>query len=232
MSPRSAWKKIYTGYLTREPLYHLVAILSVLSAAILTYAATFFLDGKAPLAFFVIAVIISSARGTITGLLATALSSLVLFSIFGRNTSIELAANNGLAIFVGVGLVTNLVFHKLHLMNSALKTANGDIEKVNLQLLEQAEFLADANARLARQKEALSEAHERLRQLTSRSAHSIQSPLKNISDSTALLVRANSENSGEYSEQVSEVIRIEIERIEAMLRDLGDASRNGSKPVY
>ena len=136
-----------------------IAFISVLTATILGQG-TVLLSGNAPMGFFIVAVIISAGRGITTGLLATALSFLVMLSIFRENISISNATQSILALFLMIGIVTNVVFYKLHLRNAAVTRAKAALEAVNQQLQDHAESLAEANSRLAEQNIALFEAHE------------------------------------------------------------------------
>src|ERR1041385_681236 len=100
---------------------YLVSVASVIAAAILTVASEPFFEGKAPLFFLTIAVILSAAFGGVgAGLVATALSVGVVLSVLRNPVLILVLAHSSLALFVGVGVAISLVVGELRTMNAAL----------------------------------------------------------------------------------------------------------------
>jgi len=200
-----------------------IAFISVLTATILGQG-TVLLSGNAPMGFFIVAVIISAGRGITTGMLATALSFLVMLSIFRENISISNATQSILALFLMIGIVTNVVFYKLHLRNAAVTRAKAALEAVNQQLLDHAESLAETNSKLAEQKIALFQAHEQLRLLSKRLANSMQAPLRKISVTTEMLVESNAARfDASFSQASAELIKDEIRRMDTLVADLAHA---------
>ena len=74
--------------------------------------------------FFIVAVIISSARGSAPGLCATALASCAVFFLFKEVMSIPFATQSMMVLFVLLLLVVNFAFHKVHLKNAELILKN------------------------------------------------------------------------------------------------------------
>jgi uncharacterized coiled-coil protein SlyX len=176
------------------------------------------------MSFFVVAVIISAGRGIMTGLLATAPSAGVMLSIFRDHISISNATQSMLALFLVIGIVTNLVFYKLHRRNAELTRARAGLETVNQQLKDQAKSLADANSRLAEQKTAVFQAHEQLRVLSKRLANSMHDPLKTILVTTEKLVESNATRfDASFAQASGELIKDEIRRMDMLVEDLEHA---------
>jgi signal transduction histidine kinase len=217
----TAWSQLGAEF-ANDPKHLFAAFLFVLAAAILTFGSTFLLEGRAPLAFFVLAVVLSSARGMSTGLLATVLSLGVMFLMFRENISMPLATKSGLALFAGIGIATNLIFYKLERANTALREAKEEVDAANRLLLQHAESLARVNSDLAERTVDLFQAHERLRQFANLSARRMQAPLKTISLSANVLLRSTGDGLDASSQQASESIRSEIHRMETMVADLRD----------
>jgi signal transduction histidine kinase len=185
-----------------------------------------FFGGKVPMAFFVVAVIFSAERGIRAGFLAIALSLCAALVIFQGNLSIVLPANSMLGLFVAVGIVINVVFYKLHRTYAALNKAKEEVDAVNRNLVEHAESLANANAKLAGQKIELFQAHEQLQRFNDRLAHNMQVPLRTISVTADILIRCNAERFDARSTQASELMKDEIQRMDTLVADLRDHARD------
>jgi hypothetical protein len=199
------------------------AFVSVLAATILDEF-TVLLNGRAPMSFFIIAVIVSAGHGVMTGLLATVLSLFVMVSMFRENLSIALATQNTLALFFAIGIVTNLVFYKIHLRNAALNRAKTELEAANQQLVDHAESLAQANARLEEQKLALFQAHEHLRLLSKRLTNNIHAPLRTISATAEMLVESNAARwDASVSRAPAELIKDEVRRMDTLVESFEHA---------
>jgi hypothetical protein len=95
--------------------------------------------------FFIIAVIMSSMRGTAPGLSASAFAFCAVLLWFKEIISIPLASRSMVALFVLVSLVVNLAFHKVHrknaeliLKNAALMEGKAAMDGMKQQLLQHA----------------------------------------------------------------------------------------------
>jgi uncharacterized coiled-coil protein SlyX len=195
----------------------------VLAATILGQG-TVLWTGSAPMSLFVTAVIISAARGITTGVLATALSVAVMSSLFRGHISISNATENIVGLFVLIGVVTNLVFLKLHLRNRALAAARAELETVNQRLMDQARSLAEANSMLAEQKTVLFQAHHQLRVLSKQLANSMHDPLRSILETTERLVESNvTEFDAGLSQTSGDLIKAEVRRLDMLVEDLEHA---------
>jgi hypothetical protein len=202
---------------------YLIAFISVLAAAMLAKG-TILLTGSVPMGFFVVAVIVSAGRGIREGLLATALSLSVMNYVFRGQVSISTATHSTLALFLVIGIATNLVFYKLHLRNAAVTRAKAELETVNHKLRNHVKSLAEANSMLAEQKITLSQAHEDLRFLSRRLANSMQAPLRTISATTERLVRSNVVKfDASFTQASGELIKDEIRRMDTLVADLAHA---------
>ncbi len=123
------------------------SVLLVLTATVLTLAVKPVFDGKAPLFFFTIAVLLSSAYGGIrTGLLAVALSVGITFSLFKNHVVILAMSQSSLTLFAVIGVAISVVIGKLRGLNAALiqardqlKAANAELDHTNEKLSQQAQ---------------------------------------------------------------------------------------------
>ena len=167
---------------------YLVSILSVITAALLTVAIEPFFEGKAPLLFLTIAVILSAAFGGMgAGLLATALSVGVVLSVLRDKVFLLVAAHSSLALFAVLGIAISLVVGKLRAMNTALIRARDE--------------LRIANEKLSERTQALSNSNEELERFASGLAHDLHTPLRSIGTLTDVLIRSNAERMDESSKE-------------------------------
>jgi uncharacterized coiled-coil protein SlyX len=199
-----------------------IAFISVLGGTILGQGSVW-LNGTAPMGFFIAAVIVSAANGILAGLSAILLSLFVMLTMFRENLSIALATQNMLGLFVLIGVVTNVAFYKLHLRNKALDNAKAALEAANLALRDQAKALAEANAELAEQKVSLLRAHENLRLLSKRLTHSMQHPLKSISATSEMLAQSDSARFDASISRASNLIKFEVRRMDTLVEDFAHA---------
>jgi hypothetical protein len=133
-----------TGETLRAIWFFGIPLAWVLGAALLTWitAAT---TGRAPMVFFIIAVIMSSMRGTVPGLSASAFAFCAVLLWSKEIFSSPLASRSMVALFVLISLVVNLAFHKVHrknaeliLTNAALMDAKAAMDGMKQQLLQHA----------------------------------------------------------------------------------------------
>jgi signal transduction histidine kinase len=199
-----------------------IAFVSVLAGTTLGQA-TVWLNGTAPMGFFIAAVVVSAGNGIFAGFLAIVLSLFVMLAMFRENLSIALATQNMLALFVVIGIVTNLVFYKLHLRNKALDNAKAALEAVNQELRDHAKALADANAQLAEQKVSLLSAHEHLRLLSKGLTRNMRAPLNRISLTSEMLVASDLARFNASLSDASDLIKIEVQRMDALVEDFAHA---------
>ena len=184
-----------------------VSIVSVITAAVLTVAIEPFFDGKAPLFFLTIAVILSAAFGGMAaGLLATALSVGVVLSVLRDKVFILVLAHSSLALFAVVGIAISLVIGKLRTMNTALIRARDELRV--------------ANEKLSERTEALSHSNEELRRFAYGLAHDLHNPLRSIGALTDLLVGRNAGKLDESSKECARMIAGGVKRMESMIEGL------------
>jgi hypothetical protein len=189
-------------------------------AAIALSSATVLYNGKTPMIFFVLALILSAGRGFGPGLLASAVSISAVLSIFQGRISVAFATQSIVALFILIAIVVNLVFYELHrknreLMkkNRALAHAKAVVETVNERLVDHAESLAEANATLAEERGSLLRAHEELRLLGHELANNIRVPLSIISETTEALAQSDSARIDCALAKTSMLIQTEVRRL-------------------
>ena len=184
-----------------DPKPYIVSILLVFIAALLTLAMRPMFHGKSPLFMFLLAVILSAAYGgTATGLLATAVT-LVLIRGWLYNDVVLVLAQSGVALFTIVSVAVSVLMGKLHTANAVL---------------------ASAKERLEQQSRALSLSNEELRGFAYTLAHDIRSPLKSVSALTSLLVERNDGTMDERSKECARLIVGGVQRMESLTRGLLD----------
>jgi signal transduction histidine kinase len=188
---------------------YLVSILLVLAATVLTIAIKPLFAGKAPLVFFTISVILSAAYGGVgTGLLATALSLGIAFSLFQDRVFPLVLAQSSLALFAVIGIAIAIVVGKLRGLNAALTDSR--------------EELRAANERLSQQGEALSYSNEELQRFAYGLAHDLHNPLRSIGALTDLLIGRNADKLDESSKECARMIVDGVNRMGSMIRSLLD----------
>jgi signal transduction histidine kinase len=186
---------------------YLVSVVSVIAAAILTVASEPFFEGKAPLFFLTIAVILSAAFGGVgAGLLATALSVGVVLSVLRNPVLILVLTHSSLALFAGVGVAISLVVGELRTMNAALIRARDELRM--------------ANEKLSERTEALSNSNEELRRFASGLSHDLHAPLRSIGALTEALIASNAESANESSKECAQLIVNGVQRMESMIEGL------------
>jgi signal transduction histidine kinase len=188
---------------------YLVSVVSVIAAAILTVASEPFFEGKAPLFFLTIAVILSAAfGGSGAGLLATALSVGVVLSVLRDQVLILVLTHSSLALFAGVGVAISLVVGELRSMNTALIRARDELRV--------------ANEKLSERTEALSHSNEELQRFAYGLAHDLHNPLRSIGALTDLLVGRNAGKFDASSKECARMIAGGVKRMESMIEGLLD----------
>jgi signal transduction histidine kinase len=183
---------------------YLVSFLLVVTAAILTVAIEPFFEGKAPLFFLTIAVILSAAFGGMgAGLLATALSVGVVLSVLRNEIFILVLAHSSLALFAVVGIAISVFIGKLRIMNTALVRARDELRV--------------ANEKLSERTEALSHSNEELRRFAYGLAHDLQYPLRSVGALTDLLIGRNAGKLDESSKECARMIVDGVKRMDSMI---------------
>ena len=220
------------GILTTEGISRLLArryispyliALGFAFAAIILSSASVLYNGKTPMIFFVLALILSAGRGFGPGLLASAVSISAVLWIFNGSISVAFATQSMVALLVLIATVVNLVFYELHRKNRelikknrALARAKTVVETVNQRLVDHAESLAEANAMLATERSSLLRAHEQLRLLGQELANNIQAPLAIISETTDALAQSDSARVDCALAQTSMLIKTEVRRLSTL----------------
>ena len=174
-----------------------MAVLSAGVATGLTAAIESFLHGKAPLFFFILAVLVSAAFGGLgPGLVATALGFAIVVVVFQAQVLVLSVAHLSLIVFVVLGVGISAVMGRLRWNNAALVLAKERLEEANEKLSERSKSLAQANEELQRFAYAL--------------AHDLSTPLRGISTLTELLVHRNMETLDESSKEASPRMSLRI----------------------
>ncbi len=181
---------------------YLASVVLVAAASLLTLAVRPWFDGKSPLLFFTIAVLLAAGYGGVAqGLLATTLSLAVAFTFFREHVLVLVLANYGLTLFAVLGAAISVIMGRLRHANEALSQARDELKLANAKLAEHAEALSQSNAELERFAWAV--------------AHDLNAPLRAISTKTSLCL----EHSG------SQIDRESKESLAAILRSAKTMSR-------
>jgi light-regulated signal transduction histidine kinase (bacteriophytochrome) len=208
---------------------YVVATLSVMASAVLTLAIQPFFNGKAPLFFFTIAVILSASYGgLVTGLLATALSGFTVRWLFGE--PVLMMAQYGLTVFTLVGVVASVFIERLHRMNVRLAQSNVEVEASKQKISEQADTLRRLNAKLSKQTQGLLKANDELQRFAYALAHDLNTPLRGIHTLTELLLHRNAGKLDDRSRECAALIVDKARGMESMIQGLLDYASAVDKP--
>jgi K+-sensing histidine kinase KdpD len=101
--------------------------------------------------FLVAITIVATRWGLYPGLLTTCLSSGVVHFLFADTLSVVLQEYSLLAVLAVVGVIASLLGSRVHSTTRELLQTKADLEVVNRRLLQHAEWLAEANERLAKE---------------------------------------------------------------------------------
>jgi signal transduction histidine kinase len=188
---------------------YLISIALVFAASIITITVTRFYDGRAPLVFFTIAVVLSAAYGGLgPGLLATGLSVAVIFPLFQRHILVLVLSHSSLALFALIAVVITVAMDRLQRNNKALAQVRRELEYANEQLSRQAEGLLRSNDELRRFAHAL--------------AHDLHTPIRNVSTLTEDLLQRNAGAFDDRSKECARLIATSVRRMNTMIGDLLD----------
>jgi signal transduction histidine kinase len=188
---------------------YFVSILLVLAAAFLTIAIVPFFQGKAPLTFYTIAVIVAAAYGGLgPGLLATALAVILLLLPFQSETFFFVSTHSSLTAFAVVGIAVSVLMEKQRRSNAALIRTRDELRAATEKLSERTEDLSHSNQELQRFAYGL--------------AHDLYNPLRSVSAFTELLIQSNAGKLDVTSMQYAGFIVSGAERMESMIKGLLD----------
>ena len=186
-----------------------MSILLVGVAIPLTFAIRPVFGGKAPLTFFIIAVLLSAAYdGLWAGVLTTLVGVVIVGWLFQESVFLLARSQSSLVLFAVLGVAISVIMQVLHRTNAKLAAARTQLELANKQLSQHTEALSRSNEELQRFAYAVS--------------HDLQTPLRNIATLTALLVRRNAEILDEESKEYADTIVGGVRRMNSMIRGLLD----------
>lgn len=202
----------------RSPLKrYLAAIASIIAASIVTVAIDPLLGGRAPLSFFLAAVIAAAAYGGLgPGLAATVLGTVIIASFFKVQILVLSLNHAGLIVFATLGITISAILGRFKKKNSGMRRVNQRLEEANQKLEERSRALLQANEELQRFAYAL--------------AHDLNTPLRGICALTDLLVERNLDKMDESSRECAEMIVKKGQRMQAMIRGLLDYASAVEKP--
>ena len=187
----------------------LISVVAVVIAILLTFAIKPLFGGKAPLAFFTIAVVLTAAYGGLWAGICTTLLSVALVSwLFEYPTSLLLASQSGVTLLGVIGVVISVVMGLLHKSNAEAARAGDQLRQANEQLSQRTEELSRSNEELERFAHALS--------------HDLRAPLQNINALTSLLLRRNDKALDAESKECAHLIVSGAQRMEEMIKGLLD----------
>jgi signal transduction histidine kinase len=196
---------------------YLVSVVLVFIATLLTIAIAKYFGGRAPLIFFVAAVVFSAAYGGLgPGLLATVLSVGIVQAFLNPEMLVLTVAHSNVVLFGVLGIGISLILGRLQTANVALSTA-----KTHLQVV---------NENLANRTESLSQANEELQRFAYAVAHDLNAPLRGISALTELLVQRNAEKLDDSSKECAGMIVNRVQRMQSMIKGLLDYAAAVEKP--
>jgi signal transduction histidine kinase len=201
----------------RQPLKHYgVSALFVIAAAVLTLAIRPYFDGKAPLFFFTLAVLLAAGYGGAgPGFLATALSFGIALLLFRDHIIVPVLAHSSLTFFAVIGVAVSIVLGRLHHINQALARTRDELRLANEKLAEQTETLSRANGELQR--------------FTYAVAHDLNAPLRTISTMAAFCLE-RSKLDREAKDSLSMVVT-SAKRMTRLIGDLLTLARVGHDQV-
>ena len=186
-----------------------MSILLVGVAIPLTFAIRPVFGGKAPLTFFIIAVLLSAAYdGLWAGVFTTLVGVVIVGWLFQESVFLLARSQSSLVLFAVLGVAISVIMQVLHRTNAKLAAARTQLELANKQLSQHTEALSRSNEELQRFAYAVS--------------HDLQTPLRNIATLTALLVRRNAEILDEESKEYADTIVGGVRRMNSMIRGLLD----------
>jgi K+-sensing histidine kinase KdpD len=129
-----------------------IAVAAVLIATAANFVISPLLGGRVPMGVFLVAITVVATRwGLYPGLLTTCLSSGVVHFLFADTLSVVLQEYSLLAVLAVVGVIASLLGSRVHSTTRELLQTKADLEVVNRRLLQHAEWLAEANERLAKE---------------------------------------------------------------------------------
>jgi signal transduction histidine kinase len=194
----------------RRPIRgYVLSILLVGVAIPLTFAIRPVFGGKAPLTFFIMAVLLSAAYdGLWAGVLTTLVGVVIVGWLFQESVFLLARSQSSLVLFAVLGVAISVIMQVLHRTNAKLAAARTQLELANKQLSQRTGALSRSNEELQRFAYAVS--------------HDLQTPLRNIATLTALLVRRNAEILDEESKEYADTIVGGVRRMTSMIRGLLD----------
>ncbi len=202
----------------RTPLKrYLVAVACVIAGSMVTLPVEPFFRGRAPLFFFIVAVISAAAYGGLgPGLLATVLGAAIIASFFKLQILVLSINHAGVILFAGLGVAVSVILGRFQKGNAEMRRANERLESANQKLEERSAALAQANEETQRFAYAL--------------AHDLNTPLRGVCALTDLLVERNLDKMDESSRECADMIVKKAQRMQAMIRGLLDYASAVEKP--
>lgn len=201
---------------------YLASSFFVVTASGLTIAVKPLFDGKTPLIFFTVAVILSAAYGGIgAGLVATALSLAIALAL-PDHVLVLVMAHSSLTLFALLSVAATVVIGKLRGLNAALLQARNDLQEAN-------DKLSRANQKLSRHTDALSHANEELQQFAYAIAHDLRNPLRNVGALTEVLISNNTATLDAESRECAGMIVSGVQRMESLITSLLDYAEAASR---
>src|SRR5579883_244166 len=196
---------------------YLVSLLSVAVADGLTVSIESLFAGRAPLIFFILASVVSSAYGGVgPGLAATALGAILVILQFQTQVVLLKVTHASAILFVVLGIAISFVMGRLRTTNAKLAGTRDRLEAANNLLSQRTRDLAQANEELQRFAYAL--------------AHDLSTPLRGISALTDLLVQRNEGRFDESSKECAAMIVSRVRRTLSMIKGLLDYAAASEKP--
>ena len=188
---------------------YLVSIALVFTSLILTIGVAGLYNGRSPMIFFTIAVIVSAAYGGLgPGLLATGLSVAVVLPMFEQRILLLVLSHSSLALFAVIAVVIIIAMDRLQRTNKALAQVRRELER--------------ANAQLSRRTEGLLRSNDELRRFAHAVAHDLNTPIRNVSTLTEDLLKRNAGTFDDKSRECARLIAGSLRRVNTMMTDLLD----------
>jgi signal transduction histidine kinase len=198
-----------------------VTLLLVLAASLLTLAVSLIFEGKSPLLFFTIAVLLAAGYGgTIQGILATALSVVVELLFFREHLIMPVLAQSSVTLFALLGLGASIILGKLHHANNALAKANSALSMTGDELQR-------ANDQLAAHADALTHANAELQEFAYTVAHDLNVPLRTIATRAHLAMEHRDNASDAQTKESLTTIIANAKRMQRLIENLLTLARTG-----
>ena len=196
----------------QAPRQYAVSLLLVGAAGLLTRLVSPLFDGRSPLLFFTLAVVLAAGYGgVVQGLFATGLSIAAGLILFQTHPVVLLLAQSGLLLFAMVGVAASILL--------------GRLRRARLELSRARDELHQANQRLALHAAELTRSNGELERFAYVVAHDLKAPLRSITTMAELCLNRGLDAPDQRSRQSLSLVVKHAKRMSALIEDLLSLAR-------